>query len=399
MKKRIVVIGLALALCLSCLAGCGSTGNDTQEPTPTESEPVESTPVDVEGTDAAADADAAAQELYERYAAIYAKHNPDDVVMTINGEAVTWSDYFFWLYSTCYQLEVYYAAEDWSQVVSEDGSTFQDYAKAAVEAYATQYWVVEQKTQELGVVFNEDDFAAIEAAKAADLESVSGGDEEDFAKQKQLMFLSDDLYDRLMSIGQYSGRFFDDNFGENGSELPEADAISYAEDNGYMHVKHILVLVDSDAEEDEKAEKLAQANELLSQLKAVPASELEAKFDELMNEYSEDPGLVSYPDGYYFTTGEMYQEFEDASVALSENELSEPVESQSGYHIILRLPLRADDVFSNGYTLRYAAASELYANMLNEWYENAVIEYTELGESLDLNELFGYTADDGAEAE
>ena len=398
MKKRSIAILLALVLSLSLFAGCGKSGTQPEETAPAETAEVtpEATP---ETTDKSADeimADNMAAAIYERYSAIYAKHDPDDVVMTINGEPVTWSDYFFWLYSNCYQYEAYYNVTDWSEVVNGT-DTYEDFVKASVEAYATQFWVITQKAKELGITLSADDLAAIEEAKQADLESVADGDEDAFAEQKKEMFLDDELYDRLMTAAQYYTRYFNDNFGEDGSKLSDEDAIAFAIDKGYVHVKHILVLVDSDATEEEKAEKLQQAEDILAQLKAAPAGRLEAKFDELMKQYSEDPGLASYPDGYYFTAGQMYQEFEDASFALKENGLSEIVESQSGYHIILRLPMNPDDIFSGEYTLRYAAASEISSNTLTDWFESADVEYTELGESLDLNDLFGFVPAESAE--
>lgn len=57
-------------------------------------------------------------------------------------------------------------------------------------------------------------------------------------------------------------------------------------------------------------------------------------FDKLMNQYSEDPGLQTAPDGYIFTKGDMVKEFEDAAYALEVGKVSEPVKSQYGYHII-----------------------------------------------------------------
>lgn len=56
-----------------------------------------------------------------------------------------------------------------------------------------------------------------------------------------------------------------------------------------------------------------------------------------MNANSEDTGLAANPDGYAFTTGEMVQEFEDATRALEPGQISGLVESSYGYHIILRL--------------------------------------------------------------
>lgn len=64
-----------------------------------------------------------------------------------------------------------------------------------------------------------------------------------------------------------------------------------------------------------------------------------ADFDELVKEYNEDPGMEKNPDGYVFTKGDMVKEFEDASYSLNVGDLSKPVKSDYGYHIIKRMPL------------------------------------------------------------
>jgi Parvulin-like peptidyl-prolyl isomerase len=96
--------------------------------------------------------------------------------------------------------------------------------------------------------------------------------------------------------------------------------------------KHILIstLDTSGAQlaQDKKDAVKKKAEDILSQLKAG------ADFDKLMSEYSEDPGLKSYPNGYTFSKGQMIQDFEDAAFALKPGEISGIVETKYGYHII-----------------------------------------------------------------
>ena len=61
-------------------------------------------------------------------------------------------------------------------------------------------------------------------------------------------------------------------------------------------------------------------------------------FDMLVEQYSQDPGSIAQPDGYYFTAGEMVPEFENTTRSLGMNEIG-MCESVYGYHIIKRLPL------------------------------------------------------------
>jgi len=120
---------------------------------------------------------------------------------------------------------------------------------------------------------------------------------------------------------------------------PKGDELAkYYEDNKEyfkydgLIAKHILL----STQNEDGTEKTS------SQIKAVErkANEIYAKinrggdFDALMKEHSEDPGLETYPDGYTFTKGEMVEEFEKAAYALEIGEVSKPVKSQFGYHII-----------------------------------------------------------------
>ncbi len=99
------------------------------------------------------------------------------------------------------------------------------------------------------------------------------------------------------------------------TEIPEE---KYSE---YVTVKHILV----DTKET--------ADEVLKKLNGG------ADFGALIEEYNTDPGQTS-ESSYTFTKGEMVKEFEEAAFKLKEGEMTtEPVKSDYGYHIIMRLPL------------------------------------------------------------
>ena len=93
------------------------------------------------------------------------------------------------------------------------------------------------------------------------------------------------------------------------------------------------------ATDEQKETARAVAEEVLAKAKAG------ADFDELIAEYNEDPGVSSNPNGYYFGKGQMVKEFEDASYALNEGEISDVVETVYGYHVILRLPIDDASIF------------------------------------------------------
>lgn len=98
------------------------------------------------------------------------------------------------------------------------------------------------------------------------------------------------------------------------SALPEIKE----EAKAYVQAKHILV-------EDEKL-----ANEIYE--KAVAGE----NFDALIETYNIDPGMKQNPDGYVFTKGQMVEPFEKAAFELGYGEISKPVKTDFGYHIIKR---------------------------------------------------------------
>lgn len=117
--------------------------------------------------------------------------------------------------------------------------------------------------------------------------------------------------------------------------------------------KHILV-------EDE-----ATAWAVLTQLMADPSL---ARFDQLMAQYNTDPGMSSYPDGYLFTDGDMVTPFENAVKALNIGSCSSaPVQSDFGWHIILRLD-------PTGYPdWETSVQSLLYEHYVEEWVNSSTV--------------------------
>ena len=102
---------------------------------------------------------------------------------------------------------------------------------------------------------------------------------------------------------------------------------------GKWRAKHVLVLT-QDVSEAELPSKKKLAEEIL---KKAQAGE---DFDKLVEEYGEDPGMKSNPDGYVFGEGEMVKEFEEGVKNTPVGEFT-LVKTDYGYHIIQ--PLEIDD--------------------------------------------------------
>lgn len=101
--------------------------------------------------------------------------------------------------------------------------------------------------------------------------------------------------------------------------------------NTYWRAKHVLISTEGKTDA-EKAEAKTLAADILARAQAGE------NFDELVAEYSEDPGSKSQPDGYVFTTGTMVKEFEEGTKNTPVGQFT-LVETSFGFHVIQRLAL------------------------------------------------------------
>lgn len=93
---------------------------------------------------------------------------------------------------------------------------------------------------------------------------------------------------------------------------------------------HILISVDSGAGAEARQKAHAKAEEIYGQLKRDPG-----KFAELAKNHSQDPGSAANGgDLGLFSRGSMVKPFDEAVFKMKIGDISAPVESQYGYHII-----------------------------------------------------------------
>jgi peptidyl-prolyl cis-trans isomerase D len=99
---------------------------------------------------------------------------------------------------------------------------------------------------------------------------------------------------------------------------------------------HILIKASADMPAADKAKAKAKADELLAEARKNPAG-----FAELAKKNSEDPGSAANGgDLDFFGKNAMVKPFEDAVYALKKGEISNVVQSDFGYHIIMLTDVR-----------------------------------------------------------
>lgn len=274
---------------------------------------------------------------------------PDAIVASVAGNGASADLIAYWIgYDVSYldSYMQYYTGSslDWDYTLS-DGTNITDYIKSNVYSSVKQHLVLENLANKYGVTLTEGQESAMADSDQTYIDQY--GSEEAFEEEIAKLGMRRETYDRV-ARSNYLYQNLYQLYNTEGSALyaSDEDLAVYAADQNYITADHILLstkdLTTGEALTDEqKAEKKALAEEIKQKLDACEGDidELTALFQELADQYSEDPGRETYPTGYTFTTGSMVQEFEDAAYALSEGEVSEVVESSFGYHILLRLPL------------------------------------------------------------
>ncbi len=314
----------------------------------------------------------------------------DEVLLTVNGAEVTAEEYLYWLgnVTSYYDMMSAYSgsAMDLTREAQE-GVTWDEQLKLAARDNSVLLALVPELAREFGVELTAEDLQGVADDRAANIEGVGGA--EVYAYQLQAMGISDAAALKLEATSVLYGKVQEAWLDRLTGELTDETVDQYVEENDLLKAKHILLMTIDQAtgqklDDETVAQKKAQADELLSELRADPA-----KFDELMNANSEDTGLVTNPGGYTFTAGNMVPAFEEGTRALEYGEISEVIESEYGYHIILRLDPDNEELRQNIAYERFNEAiqarvdqadvveSEAYAALTTEGYYGKLLAFQE----------------------
>ena len=119
------------------------------------------------------------------------------------------------------------------------------------------------------------------------------------------------------------------------SITPDQVQARYEDDFGQFRSRHILITIDKDAADQavEAANALAKATAIRDQLRQDPNNQ--GLWNQLAKDYSQDPGSAeSGGELGWVGKGQFVKEFEDAARALQIGQISDPIKSDFGYHVI-----------------------------------------------------------------
>ena len=311
----------------------------------------------------------------------------DSTLLKVNGTDVTAEEYLFFLGRSVTAAKQYgYLSDDtaWEETIGETPTA--EYLKEdALNAVKLEV-VLRAKGAELGVSISEEDKAELdnELTKAADVLSTQG-----LTLQQALdgQCVTEATF-RAINETYYLVNAMEEVMSQPGGELEPTDEklTAFVEENGIYSCKHILLsTVHEDGtaySDEEKAVVRERASQLAAEIRA--ADDPLALFDQRMNELSDDrdsAGNLNGPDGYTPLPGQMVAEFEAGAKALSVGQISDPVESQFGYHIILRM----DAVNAES---RAAYPQYRMNELLTQWVDEAQVETTPEYDALEVKEFY-----------
>ncbi|MEG2671677.1 MAG: peptidylprolyl isomerase [Ruthenibacterium sp.] len=320
--KRLSVV-LALVLVLGTFASCGKKpASDAAS----------------ESTSAAPASAAPEKEAHEPGLFVDGKKVEADPIMTVDGKDVPFDNYRYYYLTMRDRI----SGGDDTLWTGEDAEEATKALKEYVRQNMLSLYAFEKLADDHKIALTDAEIKNVEDGLAQVKEQMGGA--EAYKKALESQYYTEQTYHDLTLNSVLDSKVIAEVYGED----IRADVAK-----NYVHAQHILVKfpeetvasgsTSTSAAPADHSEQLAKVKEIKAKIDAGE------DFEALMEKYNEDTGET--PDGYHFTTGKMVPEFEKASFALAENEVSDIVETTYGYHIIRRLPIDNDYVTKNLVTL------------------------------------------------
>jgi len=138
------------------------------------------------------------------------------------------------------------------------------------------------------------------------------------------------------------------------------------------HVRHILIKVSELTSDSDARNRIIRLKERLDN---------DADFEELAKLHSEDPSASTGGDLDWVSPGDTVPEFEQAMDRLQSGDVSDPIQSTFGWHIIQVLERRTKDVSIErqrqeaSKTIRARKSDVAYQEWLQQLRDRAYVEY------------------------
>jgi parvulin-like peptidyl-prolyl isomerase len=250
---------------------------------------------------------------------------PADAVAVVDGTDVSKAD----LDAIIAQAKKGYAAQ--KQQFPKVGTPEYQSIQTQYVAYLVELAEFRQAAEKLGVQVTDKD---LDAAEQDIVKSRFGGKRAAYEKAlKQQGFTRQEYRDKALAVSALSKKIFDEVTKD--VKVSEEDILTYYTQNQSQYgtpesrdVRHILISVKGKDGQVDFAASKTKVDQIYAQLKAG------ADFATLAKQSSDDPGSKDTGGKLTISKGQTVPEFDKVSFELDEGELSKPVKTQYGYHVI-----------------------------------------------------------------
>lgn len=281
------------------------------------------------------------------------------VIAEADGIQMTASDYDLYYKMLKYQWVQQSGASSYDDIKDQEimsGTTLDAFVRQMCDTYVTNEIAMRQ-------LFAENGFTIDDATLDVEVEKSKAelGGEDTYQEMLKAYGITEEQYRKNV---EYS--YILDKLKDLAMDKTEAETQAKSElASDYARIKHILIKYVDDNNQKLEGDAYTEKENLYNEVKAkVDAGE---DFDALIEEYGEDPGVTSNPDGYIFTKDDSYDEaFKTKAFELAVGEIG-VAESSYGWHIMLRCPTD-DDVTWNakGEELTDTIRSEKLNSLISE---------------------------------
>jgi peptidyl-prolyl cis-trans isomerase C len=161
-------------------------------------------------------------------------------------------------------------------------------------------------------------------------------DEGTFQQVLKQQKLTEEKLNQIIERALIGKKMLDIKIKPTAKPVTDEDIAAFYEENKEQFVReeemkasHILLKVEQDADEQEKTSAKSEMQAILEKARSGE------DFAELAKEHSQCPSAPQGGDLGYFPRGMMVKPFEEAAFSLEKGQVSDIVETQFGYHIIL----------------------------------------------------------------
>lgn len=233
--------------------------------------------------------------------------------------------------------------EIWSKYVDETYSTtLEDYLNAMIQSYFIEYALYSKHFDELGLSLSESSVKKIEDDLNTYVNQYGGMEQLEQSLQKQgfsLDFFKQQYYDdaKKAAVIMYY-------YGPEGKDTAVTDDDLYAYySEYYTKVKHVFLSTQNKDGSEMLVGEKEQVGNKAQEIYALAQGGTD--FETLIDQYNEDPGMASNPDGYIFSKDDQSytRMFYNTAFDMQPGELR-LIQTNLGYHIMKRYPFSRADI-------------------------------------------------------